>query len=215
MIWPLSHTWCSIIVINFCIRYACPIVICDTAVGTSCRAPPTPPLWACRPIRCDHVIWTVKCLSCHSSRGIIILLLYFFFPHPYWTSWVDRLLHMSATISHHKLKGCCAIVDPTEPAATQGKPALDFHHRNVGSLVSCQLKSIVCQVPCGYLQESSRSKTKVLFWPHHQQTDLTLPDYNNEGSPGEDAQPHCTSHRITTLPTHSWPQPHFFRQMHA
>lgn len=82
-----------------------------------------------------------------------------------------------------------------------GRPLLFTIEMLVAGVLPAKIHRVRCLV--AICSRSPCSKTKVLFWPHHQQTDLTLPDYNNEGSPEEYAQPHCTSHRITTLATQS------------
>lgn len=86
------------------------------------------------------------------------------------------------------------MVGPLGPAAGPGKPILEFF--TIAMLVVGIRPAEICHVRClvAICSKSLCSKTQVLFWPHHQQTDLTLPDYNNEGSLREYAEPHSTSH---------------------
>lgn len=208
MIWPLSHTLCSIIVINFCIRYACPIVICDIAVGASCHA-------SLKHISQSDVIMVFGMLNAcpvteppHNYFAFVFLL-----PTPL----LDLLNSTATYASHHftpQTKMLLCYCWSNRASSSIRKPTLALHHRNVGHWCRASWNPS-CQVPCGYLQWSPHSRTKVLFWPRHQQTRVILPDYNNKGSPKEYAQPQWTSHQITVLATQSWPQPHFFRQMQA
>lgn len=123
--------------INFCIRYACPIVICDTAVGASCHAPPE------RTGQWDVTV-LFRLLNAWLSGQLLhhYLLLYFFFSHPYWT-WVNS----SATyVTYHflpqaKMTQCYCW--PTKASNSTGEAKPCFSPWKSWLLVSCQLKSIV------------------------------------------------------------------------